>query len=136
MKTSLPSEQNLELIKSAFINSYAENNLVILFGIFLLILIIQFFLLRDGYKKFNNSKPILKVLLCFAFMSVFFTSCQIKTYPQPAIKIAAIESCNAMNHCSASPFYNSRNSFDALSHINRLQYKYCSCCGQRISNDY
>jgi hypothetical protein len=134
MKTALPSEQNLELIKSAFINSYAENNLVILFGILFLILIIQFFLLRNEHEKFNNSKPNpIKMLLCYALLSLFFTSCHSKTYPQADVKISARKSCNAMSHCSLT---SSRNSFNDFSHSNHSQYKHCVCCGQMIAKTF
>jgi hypothetical protein len=134
MKTLLPSEQNLELIKSGFINSYAEYNLVILFGILFIILIIQFFLLKNEHEKFNDSKLTqMKKLLGCVLISLFFTSCHSKTYPQADVNISARKSCNAMSHCSGT---SSRNSFNNFSHSNHSQYKYCVCCGQMITKTF
>jgi hypothetical protein len=134
MKTSFSSEQNLELFKSDFINSYAEYNVVILFSILFFIIIIQFFLLRNEHKKYNVSNPNpIKMLLCYALLSLFFTSCQLKTYPQTDENISARKSCNAMSHCSAT---SSRNSLNDFSHSNHSQYKYCVCCGQKITKRF
>jgi len=65
MITTNSSEQYWELIKATFMNSYANYILAVLFSIFLIVLIIQFLLMRKEYKKYNVQQPYFTGLIHF-----------------------------------------------------------------------